>query len=501
MTTRAHRRSILLVAAVALWLFAGPALSQESAAPSKESATPSKEPAAPPKDPAALSKQPAAPSGGSAFEQVPLYELEPFDRITLNTGEVIDVLPIDLPNRRVPEKLPTGMVQVRLLEDSTELYELPWRSVATVELFEQMVLGEAGGVIAEARQLTQSGDSDGATARLDDAYEYFDFLLDEDPKLPGLEAVIDDYLHAEALLLQAKGQHGAALARFRELAQRNPNRPGVEEGLGQTTEWLVDRYVEADDYWAARRLLRNLAGVAADHPTVKRKEGQFIADASALLANGKEAVRSGKLRDAHEAGRRVMHVWPHLPGAQEFMDSIQRQHPRVVVGVCLPAVDDRPGRLHDWASRRASRLAHRTLTEFVGRTSGGPEYDCPLGELRIERLEHRLAVQVDQGIRWSGGAYLLTGYDLARQFLAMADPASPDFRIDWADRNPRVSVEGVFTANADLSRPHVRPEALLRTLVIRRPASHDPAVSGADQAGLSNGPYVVDQPSQHEVIY
>jgi len=153
------------------------------------------------------------------------------------------------------------------------------------------------------------------------------------------------------------------------------------------TEKLVEGYVAADNYWTARQMLRNLAELVPDHPVVAKWEGQFQQEAAALLAEGREAEQAGRLRDAHRAGRRLMHIWPDLPEGKQFIDSIQSQYPRVVVGVTLPAADaGEPGQLHDWAARRRSRLLCRTLTEFVGRTPEGGKYHCPVGEIEIGEL-------------------------------------------------------------------------------------------------------------------
>jgi ABC-type transport system substrate-binding protein len=194
-----------------------------------------------------------------------------------------------------------------------------------------------------------------------------------------------------------------------------------------------------------------------------------------------------------------MHVWPDLPQGTQFVDSVQRQYPRVVVGVTMPAAVVQPHRLHDWAARRSSRLVYRTLMEFVGRGTEGGEYDCPMGTWDPQRLNDgrtRLVFQLTPDLRWSAGAGTLTGPVLARELLAMADPAGRVYQPDWAERLDQVSVEGVYTVNADLGQPHVRPAALLRAVVVQGYPSGD---SGG--APLFNGPYVIQPGSDEEVVY
>jgi len=68
----------------------------------------------------------------AASADLPLYEQEPFDRITLNEandGTVLDVEPLDLPDRRLPEKpKSTDKLRVHLLSrlgDCSSRWSLP----------------------------------------------------------------------------------------------------------------------------------------------------------------------------------------------------------------------------------------------------------------------------------------------------------------------------------------------------------------------------------------
>ena len=263
---------------------------------------------------------------------------------------------MDFPNRRVPDPRPVvGKIEVRQLDEPETKYEILWASIDRIELFHDLVL-------KEANERIRAGE-------LEKAYDYFQYLLDADPELPGLSDAIDSYLYEEAKASQRKARYDEALSMLRELHNRNPQWPGLENALGMVAEKLVQQYVEADDYWTARQMLRNLAALSPDHQVVAKWEGQLRAEAAALLAEGRKAEQAGKLRDAHAAGRRVMHVWPDLPEGRQFVDAIQQRYPRVVVGVALPAVDAEPGRIHDWAARRSSRLVQRTLMEFGYRMS------------------------------------------------------------------------------------------------------------------------------------
>jgi len=392
----------------------------------------------------------------------PLYRAEPFDRIVLdedNDNAVLRVMPIDFPNRRVPDPRPAvGSLTIRLVGEPETEYELDWRAVTEIKLFDELVLDEAN-------RLVEAG-------RLDEAYDYFQFLRTTYPNVPNLEGSIQNYLRVEAATFLQKKDFESALAMLRELFRRNPDMPGLENALGVATQELVNQRIADDDYRTARLLLRNLAELYPEHAVVKQREEGFQAEAARLLEQGRRDVDEGRLREAHKAGRRLLHIWPDLPGGREFIDSVQSRYRRLVVGVTLPAVDVAPGQLHDWAARRASRLLCRALMEFMGPGTEGGKYECPVGQVEIEELGLRLAYRVDPSRSPAG--LPVTGYDLGRQLLAMADPDDLAYRADWAGLLQQVSVEPevdsegrlVHRVRADLRRAHVRPHGLLRSVAV-----------------------------------
>ena len=424
---------------------------------------------------------------GPLAAQERLFEQDPFDQITLdgaNQNAVLKVKPLALPGgRRLPERLPRrGTLQVRLLDDPAKLYEVAWQSVVKVELFEQMVLQKAVALV-EAKEFDQ-------------AYDYFQFLEANDPELPGLGEAMQEYLFQEAAALYQQQEYDGALARLRELYRRNPKRPKLDTSLGATTEKLVEQYLAREDYRAARILLGNLAAWFPQHPVVVEREEALKQRAAALLAEARSATEGGDLRQAAQLTDRLIEVWPALPGARELAVSIHQKYPRVVVGVNLPAADTQPGGLSDWAARRSARLVYRTLTEFVGPGSEGGKYSCPMGELTIEALQRRITLRIQPDLRWSSGEATLTGYDVSRRLLAMANPQDAAYRPAWGELLSGVAVAGVYQVDVQMRRSHVRPDALLQTILVPYPTAA--ASSGPP---LGNGPYVVGPRTADETRY
>ncbi len=427
-------------------------------------------------------------SASVSYGQTPLYEQRPFDRIILdaaNDNMVLDVLPLDseFPDRKLPEKLRTsGKLIVEPINEPGTQYECYWRSVAKIELFEQLILNEVNGLVR--------------AKRFEDAYQYFVQLMNEKPDLPGLQAAFDDYLYEEAKAFHVAGQYDAALARLREIYQRTPQRSGLDVALGAATEMLVDKQVKAKQYWIARGFLDNLAKQHADHPVVAKWRGKLQQMAGEHLAVARRFIDEGRLREAHASIRQIAAVWPDLPGVEEVRNTIAMRYPRYVVGVESPAMVNQPGRIDDWASRRSGRLVERTLMEFVGPGTEGGKYLCPVGDMKAENLGRQLEFSLRTDVSVAGGDAVLTGYDLARQFLEMADPDSSQYFQLWGDLFESVTVEDVFGAVTRLRRPFVLPQALLQTSIATKTSSF-----GGVEAGATIGPYYVDATKDDHTVF
>ena len=410
-----------------------------------------------------------------------LIEQLPFDRITLNEkneSAVLDVQTLDLPNRLVPDPLPkTGKLVVRLLDNLEATYEVQWYSIAKVETFERMVLDEAKRFVSDGK--------------MEEAYDNFVFLEQNLPKFPGLAEAFEDFLYEEAKLMQREGKYDAALAKLREMHDRDPKRAELENALGLTTDKLVQGYLKADKYRAARVLIDNLAEWYPQHATVEKWSRTLEREAAGLLDEVRAAMENGRLREAAQKARRMQLVWPRLEGASQVLKDLYRQYPHVTVAVTMPALSHRPGRLDDWAARRASRLVYRTLTEFTGPSTEGGKYVCPMGQLEKGDLGRSLTFKLAAEIHWASGDATLTGYDLSRQLLAMADPRQAEYTAQWGELLAEVAVRNVYQVDVRLHRASVLPEAFLQTIVA-------PCVGpdAEDSPIPLNGPYLVDSPKR-----
>ena len=395
----------------------------------------------------------AANAGG---ESIPLYEKEPYDEIVLNDadGTVVEVLPLELPDRKEPdrEKLKkTAKLIAKKLDDPTQDYEILWTDIAEVRFFEQMVLNEA-------LELVRAGKSD--PRKFDEAYLYFDFLKHRYPNTHDLDAGLSEYLFADARHWHELGKYENALALLEELYLLNPQYARLEAALGETSQKIAEQDVARGDYPSARRLIARLKRKFPQHAAAGRLEQQWAETSRESLAAAQAKLEAGQPREAWEDALRAVYIWPKSAETQTFLQELYGKYPRIVVGVTLAGGAAPADRMLDWAARRRERLLHRTLLEYAGPGANGGHYECPFGTVELTDIGRRLALQLRQGIRWSGGQQL-TGFDVARRLLSAADPERSDANPDWGDLFGGVDVQDVFNVSVDLRWTHVQPLALL----------------------------------------
>jgi len=419
-----------------------------------------------------------------------IFEDEQHDEIILNEeARVVKVRPIDLNPRRPPDpaSFPKGKkLLVKQIEDGAD-YEVKWGDIAEVKLFEFMVLDEA-------RALVRQGKSD--PAKFDEAYDYFDYLKRYFPKLEGLAPALAEYLYEDAKAWQRKEKYENALGLLNELYELDPQYSKLSAALGAVTQKLMEPYLARDDYPAARRLLSRLAKRFPQNPLITKYHEQWAEEAQQLINQGRQRIAAGEPRQAWDLAQRVLFIWPRSPDAKKFFEELYAAWPRLVVGVTAPhsAVALPQGgpqaRLASWGERRDARLLNRLLVEFTGTGAEGGQYVCPFGQLERTDIGRRLIFRLKKDIKSSAEGGHLTGYDVSRQLLTLADPRQADL-VDptWAWLFGGVSVQDVYQVDVELRSSYVQPLALLETPVT-------PLGAGGAHQGI--GPYLLAETSQEK---
>jgi ABC-type transport system substrate-binding protein len=443
--------------------------------------------------PSALAFQPAeTPAAGDSLVieegKLRIFEDEAFDEIILNDKDqtVVKVRPIERNQGRPPNPASfrkTQKIVVKQIEDPTEDYEIRWGDIAEVKIFEDMVL-------EEARELVRQGKDD--PAKFDEAYDYFDFLKQNYPKLEGLTRAIGDYLYEDAGTWHRREKYENAFALLNELYEVDPQYPRLPAALGATTQKLVEPYLAAGDYPAARRLVARLAKKFPKNSVVTKFHEQWAEEARQLIADGRQRMAAGEASQAWEVAQRVLYVWPRSTEAKAFFEDLYAQWPRIVVGVTSPLAAIEQPRLASWSTRRDGRLLHRLLVEFTGTGAEGGQYSCPFGQVERTDIGRRLIFRLKHDIKSSADGTPLTGYDVSRRLLALADPSRAGFDPTWAELFGGVSVQDIYQVDVDLRWSYVQPLALLETPVA-------PLKVGA--APDTIGPYVLGETGAEQVHF
>jgi tetratricopeptide (TPR) repeat protein len=391
-----------------------------------------------------------------------IFEQDPYDLLVLKpeargregvpegTATELKILP--LPQRSLPENpRPNEKLIVKLVDDPATEYEVLWRDIQEVRLFEQLVLAEANALVQQRQ--------------FDAAYDYFQFLLRYHAGMPGLREGFGEYLYQDAGHWMQRGKYENALALLNELYARYPDWPALPGALGTAVDHLVQMYEGRGDHTSAVKLVDALAARFPTQETVRKWESAWSGEASRLMESARAHMAAGEFRLAHEEGTRAMGVWPRLAGLQELVEEIYRAYPQVYVGVTSVAGGEVVGRPLDWAGRRQSRLLHRTLFEYLGPGPEGGEYECPLGYAERLKLGRRLVIRLKERVPWSNGARNLTGFDVARRLIEIAGAGSVEGSPGWSQLLDAVEVRDAFEVQIDLRWAHPRPEALLQVSV------------------------------------
>lgn len=396
-----------------------------------------------------------------------LIDQDPFDQITLdeaNGSEVIKVKPISFPNRRVPEKpKSTNKITVQLLAESRD-YEVAWRHIAKIELFEHLL-------VAELQKLTSQGN-------FDEAYEYLAHLRANYPQAEGLDAAHNQFLYQSAGGAFRQGKYAEALGLLEELARRAPgyqasaSSPTLVQVLGSAADKLIGQYVDKRDFVSARALLDRLTKTysAANDPFAVRWRAQLSDMAAEKRDAARAALAERQFVQAYDAFSQMQEIWPQVDGGAELAAEMAQQYPLVRVGVLAPAERQDARSIADPAARRTARLVNRQLFEFLGMGPEGGRYLCPFGDAEVSDDGLELTFRLRPGTSAAAGGpvavavdapAVLTGYDLSSLLLASA--ASNDLAVKNLIES--VQVKRIWQVDVAFHQASVLPAAVLQDVL------------------------------------
>jgi len=386
-----------------------------------------------------------------ATQQPParLLDQQPFDRITLNASngnEMIDTLLLEIPNRTVPDPLPSnGSLELRRLSEPSVLYTVSWASIARVQFYEQLLLAEAVK-LSKTRDLIQ-------------AYEYLNFLHKNYPRLDGLQRATEKYLRQDALAAYAKKDDEESLSILLALYDLNPQHAGLKRFVEGVTDRLIKDHLAARDFAAARGVLDLLSAGFPQLPltNIRDWQGKFEKGASRQLSLARQAIDDSRFLPARRALRQALAILPTVAGANEMLDEIDRKSPQIIVGVNQFGSLQHASNTLDWSTVRAQQLTNPKLLNLVGFGAEGGIYTSPWAEL----ISNDSGLQLDLKLNPAAIRQGITPEILALELLRLAKPTEPVFRADFAGLLHNVEIRQGNQVRIHWKHSHVRPESLL----------------------------------------
>ena len=413
----------------------------------------------------------------------------PYDEITVkaedDTVEVIQLELLDIPGRGTPELKTNGKLEIRLLGNPDDVYEVFWRDITKIRLYEDIMIDEINGYIDNLK--------------FDEAFDYLLFLRSEYSNLPGTQELLARYQYSQGADWLKKGRNLEALSLLESLYENFPEfvfdggPDNAKTKLNEAAQAVLKDYLDAQKIVLARRFSQRLIkthGVSAvpaaldtlrtlrDIATGKRDEARRLLD-------------EGKLREAQKAVREMIEIFPQVSGGREIAVEAIRKYPLVTVGTIYPSLENDRSRMDNWAARRTGTLTRRMIMEYEGPGTDRGEYTTPFGDVKQGSDRKTIRIRINP-LKLSEDNQIY-GFHLAERLLKMAEPLDATYNAQWASIFERVEVTGVFDVVVHLQRPHVLPEAMLQVFLDASIAS--------DSEEAQDGPFIPGPSVEEGVRY
>ena len=283
----------------------------------------------------------------------------PFDIITLKKeeqGRSVKVNPIEFPGRKVPESpKETDKFRVVFPLFPDRLYEISWREIEKVILFEELILQRANVLLEEKK--------------FSEAFEHLDFLSRNYPQTPGISKLRRDFLYRSAIEMAGQRRLPHALGVLEEFQRNFPNdekKNNIRAAISNVSGQLIKSYFEANDLGTARAMILRLEKDYSSDPlpVVSEYRGKFLEMAN---VHREEAIRQrdqGDFSKARQAALRMLAIEPDIEGGKKLLNDLILAYPMIRIAVFQTSDTADTTALADWPSSRLGQLVSSPLFEF-----------------------------------------------------------------------------------------------------------------------------------------
>lgn len=385
--------------------------------------------------------------GGSILDEAP------FDVITLkkeSSGRSVRVNPLDFPNRKLPtapKESDRFKVTFPIFPD--RIYEIAWREIEKVILFEDLVVLRANKLLEEKK--------------FSEAFEHLNFLMIHYPKTPGIPKLRRDFLYRSATEMATAKRLPHALGVLEEFQRTFPedkDKDKIRNAISNVANQLVDSYFEKKDLANAKALVERLD---ADYkknplPVVEKWKGKFLELATSYREQALEARDAGNYSKARRLAMNMLSVAPDIEGGKDMLNTFIREFPMIRVGVFQTSDKPDTASLADWPAFRVGQLISKPLFEFRSTGPEGGQYRFGFGS--FQHSDDR--TELDLMIQSPGKDGVPDSLSLSQALLKRATVGSSTYVPGWAAIVESVSIFGPERLKLKLSRPHVLPQAFMQ---------------------------------------
>ncbi|MFN5102146.1 MAG: ABC transporter substrate-binding protein [Planctomycetota bacterium] len=381
-----------------------------------------------------------------------LMDEEPFDVVTLKpeaTGRSVKIAPLEFENRRIPTNVKeTDKFQVTILLFPTRRYEVQWKDIGKIWLYEQMILARAKKLVDDKN--------------FGEAFEHLNFLFVNYPQTPGLQVLRQEFLYKSAEEMSRQNRLAHTMAVLEELQKSFPNcqKERVRGLITDVSGQLIESYFQKKDLSSARTMINRLAKQYQDDPlpVVEQWKGKFLDLANEYKAKALEYREKKDYLAARREATKMLDIEPQIEGGKELLRELLKEYPIVRVGVFQTADKPDTAAIANWPAFRSGQLISRPLFEFRSTGPEGGQYRFSLGSF----LQSDDRLELEMTIQNPGQAGIPTSLDLSQSFLRRATIGKDEYVPGWAAIFDSVSVAGPEKLKMRFRRPHVLPQAFLQ---------------------------------------
>lgn len=438
----------------------------------------------------------AAWAGSAIAQGTPIYELPPFDTLTLRAefgGETLRMLPIGFRNGLSPSPLPReGTLVVTFADEPDDKYEVQWQAVASIVTYHE-------AVFAELRQQLQRGDFNAA-------HGYFDYFFRNAPEFPGLQNAYESMLMAEAKQFLRNGDTPNMAARFERLYAENKEHAELRQLWSSQVDAQLTALMLNENCDEMRAIIGLFEERFPDNTVSKKWQAAIQQLAQHYVTRVKESFAAKDYLKAYSDIEKARRVLGDPNALLDVERSLKTLCPRIVVAVSgfgfptgVPNTSlklEAPLPLTD-AAIRSQRLVQHTLVEYSGSGIDGGIYSSPFG--MFSESKNAFEWMLHDDLAWADGQ-AITAFDLVETLerLVFQRPITGDRRGDYMIDRLFCMMDMIDsrTVVLTLDRESLFPMSRLREPMQRARSiafadAWEPNANSPDDRRQWNGPYLL----------